>query len=286
MKVRSVDHKSYVTLEHKVDVAGYSAFEVMVHADLGHGRFDARNVDVQFQNLHAFVSDLDQFVLDRTRLPRLDGTYDTYLRFSATAGSVMLKYQLGDAVCGRGASHFAQSGGFEVEQESLLEFSEALRAIVRAHSDTFESRRSVAQFDSSQARRPYRASLRMPRWVVWSLGSLTVVQSILLFTFGFEGRGSAVSITMVFLTAALAAGWVDTLLTKVEMHQDVLTLRTLIGTRTIERKRIASVGWEVGVGVSLRLVDSRPVKLPYLGNSQQCANTIRAWLREVSETAR
>jgi hypothetical protein len=58
-----------------------------------------------------------------------------------------------------------------------------------------------------------------------------------------------------------------------------MTLRTLRGARTIERSSIASVGWEGGVGVSLKLADGAWVKLPYLGNSQGCANTIRAWLK-------
>ena len=132
MKICSVDNNCFVALEYKGDPSGYSGFQVEVHADIRHGQFDAKNIDVQFLNLEEFVQELDKFVLDRTRMPRLEGTYDTYFAFSASGSAVILKYQLGDAFCGRKTSYFYQSGEFEVEQESLLQFLGGFRSFMEA----------------------------------------------------------------------------------------------------------------------------------------------------------
>ena len=84
---------------------------------------------------------------------------------------------------------------------------------------------------------------------------------------------------MALLMAVLVCGLADAMLTRLELNEEAMMLRTLGGVRTIERQRIASAGWEAGVGVSLKLVDGTSVKLPYLGDGQGCANTIRAWLK-------
>ena len=129
MKIFSVDNNCFVTLEYKGDPTGYSGFHVEIHADIRHGKFDARNIDVQFLNLEEFVSELDKFILDRSCTPRLEGTYNTYFVFSATGNAVILKYQLGDVFCGRKTSYFYQSGEFEIEQESLLKYLGDFRAM-------------------------------------------------------------------------------------------------------------------------------------------------------------
>ena len=75
------------------------------------------------------MSELDKFILDRSRTPRLEGTYDTYFAFSTAGTAVIFKYQLGDAFCGRKTSYFYQSGEFEIEQESLLQYLGDFRAM-------------------------------------------------------------------------------------------------------------------------------------------------------------
>lgn len=130
MKIYSIDKNCFAALDYKGDPSGYSGFQVEVHADIQHGQFDAKNIDVQFFNLVEFVRELDKFILDRTRMPRLEGTYDTCFAFSASGSGVILKYQLGDAFCGRKTSYFYQSGEFEVEQESLLQFLGGFRSIL------------------------------------------------------------------------------------------------------------------------------------------------------------
>lgn len=132
MKIISVDNNCFVALEYRGDPSGHSGFQVVVHADIRHGQFDAKNMDVQFLNLEEFVSELDKFILDRTRMPRLEGTYDTYFAFSASGSAVILKYQIGDAFCGRKTSYFYQSGEFEVEQENLLQFLGGFRSFIEA----------------------------------------------------------------------------------------------------------------------------------------------------------
>jgi hypothetical protein len=94
-----------------------------------------------------------------------------------------------------------------------------------------------------------------------------------------ERGGLLSTFGMVLLPAVLVCGLADALLTRLELQEEAMTLRTLRGVRTIERQRIASAGWEAGVGVSLKLVDGTWVKLPHLGNGQGCTNTIRAWLK-------
>jgi len=120
MKIASADGGSWIRIERTGDPRGYSGFEMDVHVDIGHGVFDAKNSDVQFLHLGAFVSALDRFITDRSRTPRLEGTYDTYLVFSGAGTVVFLEYCLGDAHCGKKTVSFRQTGAFEVAQEELL----------------------------------------------------------------------------------------------------------------------------------------------------------------------
>lgn len=134
MRISSVDNNCFIAFEYRGDPSGYSGFQVEVHADIRHGQFGAKSIHVQFLNLEEFVSELDKFILDRTRMPRLEGTYDTYFAFSTSGSAVILKYQLGDAFCGRKTSYFYQSGEFEIEQENLLQFLGGFRSFVEAHN--------------------------------------------------------------------------------------------------------------------------------------------------------
>jgi hypothetical protein len=79
-------------------------------------------MDIHFINFEEFVGEFDRFIMDRHRLPRLEGTYDTYIGFSGSGTAVICGYRLGDAFAGRKTARFFQSGEFEIEQERLLEF--------------------------------------------------------------------------------------------------------------------------------------------------------------------
>lgn len=146
MKICSADNDCFIAIEYQTDSGGYSGFQVATHADIRHGKFGAKNDDVQFLNLEAFVSELDQLILDRTRKPCLTGTYDTYFAFSARGTSVMLKYQLGDVLCGRTTSYFLQSGEFEVAQEDLLQILGGFREFIKARQDASRNQSEETRF--------------------------------------------------------------------------------------------------------------------------------------------
>lgn len=135
MKIHSVDNNCSITIEHTVDLSGYSGFQVEVHADIRHGKFDAKNMDVQFLNLDEFVSEFDKFTLDRSYIPYLKGTYDTHFTFTSNGAAVILKYQLGDAFCGQKTSYYYQSGEFEVGQENLLHYLGDFRSFIETSKD-------------------------------------------------------------------------------------------------------------------------------------------------------
>lgn len=128
MKITDIDNVCSIIVDCKSNPRTYSGFQIEVHVDIGHGQFHATNTDVQFLNLEAFVSGFDRFILDRSRTPRLEGTYDTYIAFSGSGTTVMLQYRLGDAFCGRKTIHFYQSGEFEVDQEHLTQYLSDFRA--------------------------------------------------------------------------------------------------------------------------------------------------------------
>ncbi len=132
MKIMSVDRQCWITLELKRDLSGYAGFEIEIHADIGHGQFSAKNLDVQLFSLRQFVSEFDEFILDRSRSPRLEGTYGSCLAFSMIGGAVLLEYGLGDACCGKKTIDFYHSGGFEIEQDSLLELFAGFRQLLAA----------------------------------------------------------------------------------------------------------------------------------------------------------
>jgi hypothetical protein len=122
MKIPSADNTCWITIQVPDSASGYAGFEVLTHVDIGHGQFEARNMDIHFINFEEFVGEFDRFIMDRHRLPRLEGTYDTYIGFSGSGTAVICEYRLGDAFAGRKTARFFQSGEFEIEQERLLEF--------------------------------------------------------------------------------------------------------------------------------------------------------------------
>ncbi len=130
MKIFSVDNICSITIERNDETDTHSGFQMEAHVDVRHGQFDAKNIDVQFANLEEFVSEFDRFILDRSRTPRLEGTYDTYIAFSGQGNAVMLQYRLGDAFCGRKTAYFHQSGEFEIAQEYLLQYLAGFRALL------------------------------------------------------------------------------------------------------------------------------------------------------------
>jgi len=127
-----------------------------------------------------------------------------------------------------------------------------------------------------------RAILRTPAWVPSLVGVITIVYATGVTAYWHERGGSLASIGMALIAALFALGFADSLLTRLDLNEHALTIRTLQGVKTIARESIASVSWEAGVGVALKLVDGASVKQPYLGNGQKCASAIRAWLKSTT----
>jgi hypothetical protein len=136
MKISSLDKTCSVTLEYTGDARGYSGYQIEADVDIRHGRFYAKNIDVQFLNWDEFVSEYNRFILDRSLTPRLVGTYDSYIAFTGNGTAVYLQFCLGDAFCGRKTVGFRQSGEFEVEQQTLLQYLAGFRALMEARCAT------------------------------------------------------------------------------------------------------------------------------------------------------
>lgn len=130
MNITSADRICSVFLERNRDVTDHPGFRMAARVDIGHGHFEASNGDVRFLNLPEFVAELDRFILDRRRAPRLDGTYDSSISFVANGNSVILRYCIGDAFHGQKTALFHQSGAFEVEQEKLFQCLTELKALL------------------------------------------------------------------------------------------------------------------------------------------------------------
>ena len=130
------------------------------------------------------------------------------------------------------------------------------------------------------------ATYHAPRWI--AAAGLAVA---LAATFGAvllvrtQGAGLA-ALGLAAVSAAAFVGTLDVLMTRVSLEQGALTIRTLFRNQRLPREAIASVTWESGAGVSVRMTSRSWVRLPETGNSQSRANAIRAWLaRTASDDA-
>lgn len=130
MKITSADNICWIAIQINDEAGGHPGFEVVTHVDIGHGQFEARNLNVYFFNSEEFLGEIDKFIIDRNCAPRLNGAHDTYIGFSKSGNAVVCEYRLGDAYSSRKTARFYQSGGFEIEQERLLEFCRGFRELL------------------------------------------------------------------------------------------------------------------------------------------------------------
>lgn len=120
MKIYADDQKSWFSVEPWIDEeTQYRAFTLEALIDIGHGSFQAKNIDVHLFNTSDFNAELDRFVTERTLIPRLDGTYDSFLEFHGDTSHVFVRFKIGDAFCGKLTQDISLSGGFEIEQQQL-----------------------------------------------------------------------------------------------------------------------------------------------------------------------
>ena len=128
MKIHSVNKKSWFAVK-TVKNDSYTAVSVEVQIDIGHGTFNAKNIDIHFLNLGVFTSELDHFITDRSILPQLNGTYDSFIEISGSVSHVFIKFCIGDVDCGAKTHQYSLSGSFEIDQEHLASFIKMMKSI-------------------------------------------------------------------------------------------------------------------------------------------------------------
>ena len=84
---------------------------------------------MHFLNLAVFTSEMDNFFTDRSILPRLNGTYDSFIEISGSVSHVFIKFCIGDADCGAKTHQYNLYGSFEIDQEYLVPFIKVMKSI-------------------------------------------------------------------------------------------------------------------------------------------------------------
>jgi len=123
----------------------------------------------------------------------------------------------------------------------------------------------------------------------WLVG--LVVGATGLFVLGFwasyAGGGwtwttaGFIALSLVGCGALVELAWSRIVLSEAELE-----VRTLWTRRRYAVSQVASVTWEAGCGVALKLSNGSWARLPDLGyNSQGLTNTVRAWLKRTKSGA-
>ncbi|MFZ3320750.1 MAG: hypothetical protein WA190_00150 [Usitatibacter sp.] len=111
----------------------YSAWAVEASVRTGSGDiFHGRNGDLQLLNVERFVSALDAFVLNRRAPVQLEGTYDSFIRFSGSASGITIEFRIGAA--DHLSKSYVVSGAFSLDQEALLQVIGAFKEVASMSS--------------------------------------------------------------------------------------------------------------------------------------------------------
>jgi hypothetical protein len=88
------------------------------------------------------------------------------------------------------------------------------------------------------------------------------------------------------LSLLACVGLVDLAWSRIALFDDELEVRTLWARRRYAAPRIASVTWEAGCGVALKLSDGSWATLPDLGyNARSLTQAVREWLTRTKSSA-
>jgi hypothetical protein len=98
----------------------------------------------------------------------------------------------------------------------------------------------------------------------------------------YRTRGASwVTIVLVGLAIFAAAGVLDVLTQRFELHEDRLIIVRNFRRREYPRAMFVKAQWAKGVPVSLQTTTGEWVQLPAVsGSSQALVNTLRAWIRK------
>jgi hypothetical protein len=129
-------------------------------------------------------------------------------------------------------------------------------------------------------RQPRRDVFRTTAALRWVVVVATMVFAAMLGISVFTGP-PMLFYGFVALTVFGVLGIVDTIVTRVELHDDHIEAVTLFKRRRYARGEVTSVTWAKGSPVSLRINDATWAHLPNTGQSSQAVTgAIRAWLNE------
>ncbi len=121
MRITSSDFKSWISIEQHGDEQ-YSSFKVKAFVDIEHGSFSGENTDVQFLNIKVFIIELDEFILNRTLHPKLEGTYNSFIEFykATNNNAILVNFSIGDAYSGYSEiASYSIKGTFEIDPEYI-----------------------------------------------------------------------------------------------------------------------------------------------------------------------
>ncbi len=131
MKIISIDGNQSIEIIMYHDQY-YTSFSMNVSVDIKHGRFTGENIDLQFLNLHTFVRTLEMFIMDKKVIPKLEGTYDSFIEFvQIPNGNILLNFTIGDAYCGYSNTvDYSLSGSFEFSPKALNQILDACKGFL------------------------------------------------------------------------------------------------------------------------------------------------------------
>jgi len=123
-------------------------------------------------------------------------------------------------------------------------------------------------------------SLRPKRWLlITAMVAAALFVAGLVFTYRQSGW-TWLSLAFAGMTLLGLGGVIEVATSRVALLDDALECGALWSRRRYPVSEIASVTWEKGGGVYVKLKAGGWAKLPELGyNSQGLTNTVRAWLR-------
>jgi hypothetical protein len=122
---------NWIDIECRQDLSGPQSFEIEVYARTRNGKFHAKNLKIHLRNLEEFVAEFDRFISDRSRGPRLEGTYNSFIAFLAVGHMIVCLYRIGGGFKARKQFNFHHFGEFEISPEHLLQLLEGFQALLK-----------------------------------------------------------------------------------------------------------------------------------------------------------
>jgi hypothetical protein len=121
--------------------------------------------------------------------------------------------------------------------------------------------------------------LRAPWWpATISIGGAVLLAGLAIASYWVEGFKWYVPVAFA-LSFLCLLGAVDTLTTRVELHEDTLVIVANLRTRTYPKAAFTKVAWAKGAPAALQLREGNWVFLPRaLPGGLGPANSLKAWL--------